>query len=84
VNLPTLNTRALLHAGDPSGSEMPLIGLTPAWLTHIGEPPTKRAGPWSKLPALKSSITTPLPPAPMKGLAWTSLSKNALIVAMFW
>jgi hypothetical protein len=64
--------------------EVPAIGRLPAWLTHIGEPPTKPCGPWSKLSALKSSSATPLPPAPMKLLVWVSLSKNALMVAMFW
>jgi hypothetical protein len=28
--------------------------------------------------------TTPLPPAPMNGLVYTSLSKYALMVVMFW
>ncbi|SST11998.1 Uncharacterised protein [Acinetobacter baumannii] len=68
----------------PGGTARPPIGLEPAWLTHIGEPPTKPSGPWSKLSALKSSTATPPPPVPTKGLVCTSLSKNALMVAMFW
>ncbi|MNC63100.1 hypothetical protein D3C75_1131930 [compost metagenome] len=58
--------QALPQAGVPGGLAIPAIGRLPAWLTHIGEPPTKPCGPWSKLSALKSSIATPLPPAPMK------------------
>ena len=53
--LDKVEAQALPQAGVPGGLDVPAIGRLPAWLTHIGEPPTKPWGPWSKLSALKSS-----------------------------
>ncbi len=74
---PPLSTRCPRSACR-AASARPPIGLEPAWLTHIGEPPTKPSGPWSKLSALKSSTATPLPPAPTNGLVLRVLVEERL------